>query len=104
VPFGKGGFYWSTQNVPNFAQELCWRSAGFRTLNLGGDDDETSAPMGSTPFTSTATLAQLEHDSNREHIVGAISKRPDAGTNLDGNPAESPTSSFRRVERTIEHR
>jgi hypothetical protein len=46
--------------------ELGAKGAGLRVLNLDGDGETTSSPMGSTLFTIMAVLAQMELENKRE--------------------------------------
>ena len=92
----------STQNMLAFAEELRARGAGLRVLNLGGDDVDTSTPMGSMPFTIMAALAQMEHEINRERTVDSISKRRDAGKDLGGRPRRVTDSQIRSAPRLVQ--
>lgn len=75
---------WPTQSMLTFAQQLRDHGAGLRVLNLGGDDVDTSTPMGAMMFTVMAALAQMELELKRERITDSVAKRRAAGKDLGG--------------------
>ncbi|WP_248761613.1 recombinase family protein [Pseudarthrobacter sp. SSS035] len=92
----------STLNMLAFADELRYRGAGLRVLNLGGGDVDTSTPMGSMLFTIMAALAQMEHEIKRERVTDSISKRREAGRDLGGRPRRVTDSQVRSAVRLVE--
>ena len=63
------------------------RGAALRVLNLGGDNVDTSTPMGSMIFTVMAALAQMELEIKRERITDTVSKRRAASNDQNLCPA-----------------
>ncbi|KAA9134404.1 recombinase family protein [Microbacterium caowuchunii] len=92
----------STQSTLSLADDLRARGAGFRVLNLGGGDVDTSTPMGSMLFTIMAALAQMELEIKRERITDSISKRRDAGLHLGGRPRRITDSQVRNALHLIQ--
>lgn len=92
----------STQNMLALAEDLTWRGAPLRVLNLGGGDVNTATPMGSMVFTVTAALAQMELEIKRERIKDSVSKRRAAGKDLGGRRQSFTTSQIANAARLID--
>lgn len=92
----------STQTMLELAQNLRGRDVGLRVLNLGGEDVDTSTPMGSMVFTVMAALAQMELEIKRERITDSVAKRRAAGGDLGGRRQQFTDSQIRSAQWLIE--
>jgi DNA invertase Pin-like site-specific DNA recombinase len=92
----------STQNMPAFAEALRNKGAGLPVLNLGGEDVDTSTPMGSMVFTVMAARTQMELEIKRERITDSVAKRRAAGKNLGGRRPTFTDSQIRNALRLME--
>ena len=91
-----------TGNKPTCPAELKQRGAALRVLNLGGDNVDTSTPMGAMMFTVMAALAQMELEIKRERITDSVSKRRAAGKNLGGRKMQVTPSQIQNAQRLID--
>jgi len=91
----------STANLLALPSELKQRGAALRVLNLGGDNVDTSTPMGAMMFTVMAALAQMELEIKRERITDSVSKRRAAGKNLGGRKLQFTPSQIQNAQRLI---
>ena len=82
--------------------ELKQRGAALRVLNLGGDNVDTSTPMGAMMFAVMAALAQMELEIKRERITDSVSKRRAAGKNLGGRKQQYTLSQIQNAQRLID--
>jgi DNA invertase Pin-like site-specific DNA recombinase len=85
-----------------FVEELYGRGSGLRVLNLSGGDVDTATPVRSMLFTIMAALGQMEHEIKRERVIDSITKRRNAGKDLDGRPQLITDSRIRNARRLIE--
>ena len=92
----------STANMLALPSELKQRGAALRVLNLGGDNVDTSTPMGSMMFTVMAALAQMELDIKRERITDSVNKRRAAGKDLGGRKLQFTVSQIQNAQRLID--
>ena len=92
----------STANMLALPVELKLRGAALRVLNLGGDNVDTSTPMGAMMFTVMAALAQMELEIKRERITDSVSKRRAAGKNLGGRKLQFTLSQIQNAQRLID--
>ena len=92
----------STANLLALPSELKQRGAALRVLNLGGDNVDTSTPMGSMMFTVMAALAQMEPEIKLERITDSVSKRRAAGKNLGGRKLKFTPSQIQNTQRLID--
>jgi len=91
----------STANLLALPDQLKQRGAALRVLNLGGDNVDTSTPMGAMMFTVMAALAQMELEIKRERITDSVSKRRAAGKNLGGRKRQFTPSQIQNAQRLI---
>ena len=89
----------STANLLALPAELKQRGAALRVLNLGGDNVDTSTPIGAM----MAALAQMELEIKREHITDSVSKRRAAGKDLGGRQQQFTQSLHAVMESTQFH-
>ena len=92
----------STANLLALPDQLNRRGAALRVLNLGGDNVDTSNPMGAMMFTVMAALAQMELEIKRERITDSVSKRRAAGKNLGGRKQQFTPSQIQNAQRLID--
>ena len=92
----------STANLLALPSELKQRGAALRVLNLGGDNVDTSTPMGAMMFTVMAALAQMELEIKRERITDSVSKRREAGKDLGGRKLQFTPSQIQNAQRLID--
>ena len=92
----------STANLLALPTELKQRGAALRVLNLGGDNVDTSTPMGSMMFTVMAALTQMELEIKRERITDSVSKRRAAGKALGGRKLQFTPSQIQNAQRLID--
>jgi DNA invertase Pin-like site-specific DNA recombinase len=91
----------STANMLVLADELRVRGIALRVLNLGGENVDTSSPMGQMIFTVMSALAQMELEIKRERIIDSVSKRRAAGKDLGGRRPSITESQVRSAMRLV---
>jgi len=91
----------STANLLRLAEELRARGIALRVLNLGGENVDTTTPMGSLLFTMMSALAQMELEIKRERVNDSLAKRRAAGMDLGGRRQLFTPSQIRNAQRLI---
>lgn len=84
----------STQNMLGFAQQLRYRGAGLRVLNLGGGDVDTSTPIGSI---CSPSWRRWHRWSTTSSEIGSLTRSANVATpgmTLEGAPGVSPIVKF----------
>jgi DNA invertase Pin-like site-specific DNA recombinase len=91
----------STANLLRFADKLRDGGIALRVLNLGGENVDTTTPMGSMLFTVMSALAQMELEIKRERVNDSLAKRRAAGKDLGGRRQLFTPSQIRNAQRLI---
>ena len=91
----------STANLLRFSDELRDGGIALRVLNLGGENVDTTTPMGSMLFTVMSALAQMELEIKRERVNDSLAKRRAAGMDLGGRRQLFTPSQIRNAQRLI---
>lgn len=92
----------STSSMLKLAEDLQERNVALRVLNLGGQNIDTSTPIGSLLFTVMVALAQMELEIKRERNGDSVSKRRAAGKDLGGRRPSFTGSQIANAKRLVE--